>query len=64
MRYGGTHHYITQTAGMVVPDWEVACPQCGVGMKLGDRIVSRLESVQEDGALHGLYEHETCPKVA
>lgn len=63
---GTTGHYWARTAGVEVPvdvdgvD-ETVCPRCGRRMELGQRAVVRFDHRKSDGALHGLWEHESCP---
>ena len=61
-RYGAAWHYVAQTAGFVIPDWEVKCPACSKQMKPGQDVIGVLDGTQEDGALHGVWKHKTCPK--
>jgi hypothetical protein len=60
-RYGGSHHFVAQTAGIVIPENERDCPQCGNTIVIGERVVARVNEYQSDGARHGLWEHEACP---
>ena len=59
-RYGAAWHYCAITAGVQVPAHEVKCPKCGKAMEVGQRLVVRVDKALDDGALHAIWEHETC----
>jgi len=48
-RYGGAWHYVNQTAGFQIPNYEAA------GINPGDFLIPYAESRMSDGAIHGLY---------
>lgn len=60
MKYGGAHHYIAQTAGFEIPEWERDCPACDAPIEIDDEVIGRVNAIQEDGARHGLWIHRTC----
>jgi hypothetical protein len=59
-RYGDAWHYCSQDAGFAFPEWERNCPICGNAIEVGDSVVGVIDSIQEDGARHGVYCHASC----
>ena len=59
-RYGAAWHYCAITAGVQVPAGETACPKCHKAMKVGDALVTEVDRVMEDGALHAVWKHAKC----
>ncbi len=59
-RYGAAWHYCAITAGIQVPAEEVVCPKCHKVMKVGDALITEVDRVMEDGALHAVWKHAKC----
>ncbi len=60
-RYGAAWHYAAQTAGVTCPESETVCPKCDAQMGVGQEAQIKWNETQDDGALHGLWEHVVCP---
>lgn len=58
--YGGAWHYVAQTAGFEIPEYERLCPACGLELAVDDPVVGRITDTRQDGARHGLYVHFGC----
>jgi len=54
-RYGNTWHYIAQTAGFQIPDFETVDPISGDQIKEGDIVLGMINQTFDDGALHGIW---------
>ncbi len=54
-RYGGAWHYVAQTAGFQIPDFETIDPLSGDQIKEGDLVLGTINQTFEDGALHGVW---------
>lgn len=54
-RYGAAWHYVAQTAGFQIPDWETDDLLDGQPLNVGDYLLGYVESPMSDGALHGRY---------
>lgn len=54
-RYGSAWHYVAQTAGFQIPDFETADPISGEQMKEGDIVLGLINQTFEDKALHGVW---------
>ncbi len=48
-RYGGAWHYVAQTAGFQIPNYETA------GINVGDSVVGMIDGSTTDGGLHGVF---------
>lgn len=59
-RYGSTWHYVAQTAGFEIPEWERLCPACAKELALDDAVVGRITDLKADGGRHALYVHLAC----
>ncbi len=54
-RYGSAWHYIAQTAGFQIPDFETVDPISGGKMQEGDIVMGQVDNTLGDGALHGVW---------
>jgi hypothetical protein len=54
-RYGNTWHYIAQTAGFQIPDFETVDPISGDQIEEGDIVLGMINQTFDDGALHGIW---------
>ncbi len=54
-RYGGAWHYVAQTAGFQIPDFETNDPISGDPIKKGDLVIGMINQQFEDNALHGIW---------
>jgi hypothetical protein len=48
-RYSGAWHYVSQTAGFQIPNYETN------GISIGDPVVGMIDGATPDGALHGVF---------
>ena len=55
IRYGSAWHYIAQTAGFQIPDFETTDPISGDKMEEGDIVLGMLNQTFDDGAMHGVW---------
>ena len=51
----GGQHYVSRTAGFVIPDFEVNDPISGEQIKEGDFVVGMINKTYEDNSLHGVW---------
>ena len=58
--YSGGWHYVAQTAGIEIPEYERMCPACGNELLVNDAVVARITDIKPDGARHGMYVHFGC----
>lgn len=54
-RYGAAWHYVAQTAGFQIPDFETVDPLSGEQIKESDLVLGMINQTFEDGALHGVW---------
>ncbi len=54
-RYGGNWHYVAQTAGFQIPDFETKDLLTNEELQPGDYLLGYVESKLSDNALHGRY---------
>ncbi len=54
-RYGSAWHYVAQTAGFQIPDFETVDPISGDQIKEGDLVLGMINQTFEDKALHGVW---------
>lgn len=54
-RYGAAWHYVAQTAGFQIPDFETVDPISGEQIKEGDIVLGMINKTFEDKALHGVW---------
>lgn len=54
-RYGSAWHYVAQTAGFQIPDFETIDPISGDEIKEGDIVLGMVNQTFEDKALHGVW---------
>lgn len=54
-RYGSAWHYIAQTAGFQIPNYEIKDPISGEQIKEGDLVIGKIDQTVKDGALHGVW---------
>jgi len=54
-RYGGAWHYVAQTAGFQIPNFETSDPISGEAINEGDIVLGMINQTLEDGALHGIW---------
>lgn len=54
-RYGSAWHYVAQTAGFQIPDFETIDPISGDQIKEGDIVLGMINKTFEDKALHGVW---------
>lgn len=54
-RYGNSWHYIAQTGGFQIPNFETVDPISGEPINQGDFVVGVINESLEDGALHGVW---------
>jgi len=54
-RYGGAWHYVAQTAGFQIPDFETTDPISGEQIKEGDIVLGQINQTFSDHALHGIW---------
>ncbi len=54
-RYGNSWHYIAQTGGFQIPNFETVDPISGEPIKEGDFVVGVIDKSLEDNALHGVW---------
>lgn len=54
-RYGSSWHYIAQTAGFQIPNYETKDPISGEQIKEGDLVIGKIDQKVKDGALHGVW---------
>ncbi len=59
-RYGAAWHYVNQTAGFEIPEFERLCPICGLEIVVGDVVSGVVDKLLTDGARHGLWCHSGC----
>lgn len=62
VRSGSAWNYIAKTAGFEVAANETRCPNCGQGILNGQRVIGEIDGGLTDGALHGRWVHEKCPR--
>lgn len=55
IRYNDSWHYIAQTAGFQIPNYETRDPISGNQMKEGDLVIGKIDSKTSDGGLHGVW---------
>jgi len=54
-RYGNSWHYIAQTGGFQIPNFETVDPISGEPINEGDFVVGVINKSLDDGALHGVW---------
>ena len=54
-RYGGAWHYVAQTAGFQIPDFETIDPISGEQIQEGDIVLGMINHTFDDNALHGVW---------
>ena len=54
-RYGNTWHYVAQTAGFQIPNFETADPISGEQIEEGDIVLGMINQTLDDNALHGVW---------
>lgn len=54
-RYDSAWHYIAQTAGFQIPNYETKDPISGEEIKEGDIVLGKINQTLDDGALHGVW---------
>jgi len=54
-RYGGAWHYMAQTAGFQIPNYETKDPISKEQLKQGDIVFGMVNETLNDGALHGVW---------
>src|SRR3989338_1126069 len=54
-RYGAAWHYVAQTAGFQIPDFETIDPISGDQIEEGDIVLGMINQTFEDNALHGVW---------
>lgn len=59
IRYNDGWHYIAQTAGFQIPNYETKDPISGDQMKEGDLVIGKIDEKVKDGALHGIWTKAT-----
>ncbi len=58
-RYGGAWHYVAQTAGFQIPNYETKDPISGEQLKDKDIVLGMINETLPDGALHGVWVKAT-----
>lgn len=54
-RYGSAWHYIAETAGFQIPDFETIDPISGEQIKEGDIVLGMVNKTYQDNSLHGVW---------